>query len=146
MTTKTTTREEGREMNAFIKFNKGVLRIPLGWRLWVGFLVAMNFLAPLFFIGEFEAQITLGAFFASMVSMSVLTGVTGFSRLVGLGHVFWIPLIAFLATRLPGIPIDSAFGAWVRVLIAANAVSLVADAADAFRYAAGDRAETVTFS
>ena len=146
MKTHTDKNETGKAINAFIRFNKGLLRMPLRWRLWVGFLVTLNFIAPLIFIEHLEAQFVLGAFFASMLLMTALTGLTGFTRLVGMGHFVWIPLFFVLGTRLPGIPADSAMGIWIRVLIFANAVSLVIDASDALRYLAGDRTETVSVS
>ncbi len=133
-------------MNAFIKFNKGLMRMPAGWRLWLGFLVTTNLLVPLVFINRLEAQITIAALFASMMLMTLITGLTGFTRLLGLGHVFWIPLLYFLWTRLSEIPADDVFGVWIRVLMTANAISLVIDAMDVFRYLAGDRAETVSVS
>ena len=133
-------------MNAFIKFNKGLMRMPAGWRLWLGFLVMTNLLVPLVFINRLEAQITIAALFASMMLMTLITGLTGFTRLLGLGHVFWIPLLYFLWTRLSEIPAADVFGVWIRVLMTANAISLVIDAMDVFRYLAGDRAETISVS
>ncbi len=133
-------------MNAFIKFNKGLMRMPAGWQLWLGFLVTTNLLVPLVFINRLEAQITIAALFASMMLMTLITGLTGFTRLLGLGHVFWIPLLYFLWTRLSEIPAADVFGVWIRVLMTANAISLVIDAMDVFRYLAGDRAETVSVS
>ena len=75
--------------------------------------------------------------------MTVLTALSGFSRLLGLGHIFWIPLLYFLWTRLDQIPADEFFGIWIRVLMTLNAVSLIIDAVDVGRYIAGERAETV---
>ena len=75
--------------------------------------------------------------------MTVLTGLSGFTRLLGLGHIFWLPLLYFLWNRLGQIPADDLFGVWIRILIAVNAISLVIDGIDVFRYIAGDRAETV---
>jgi hypothetical protein len=62
---------------------------------------------------------------------------------LGLGHVLWIPLLGWLAFRLGQIPADDAFGMWVRGAIVVNALSLVIDGVDAFRYAAGERKELV---
>ena len=38
---------------------------------------------------------------------------------------------------------DDGFGVWVRVLIVLNSVSLLIDAVEVIRYAAGDREQTV---
>ena len=96
-----------------------------------------------FFGDRLEAQVVMGSLLVSMTLMTVLTARVGFTRLVGLGHIVWVPLLYFLWSRLGEIPADNLFGVWVRALIAVNAVSLLLDAVDVIRYVAGDRAETV---
>ncbi|MCZ6676082.1 MAG: hypothetical protein O7E52_02405 [Candidatus Poribacteria bacterium] len=130
-------------MNAFIKFNKGVMKTPIPVRLWLMLLVVVNLVIPLFFLNRLEAQVVAVTFMISVTLMMVLTGLAGFTRLLGLGHVLWLPLLYFLWTRLGQHPADDFFGVWVRVLMALNAVSLVMDAVDVIRYVAGDRAEMV---
>ena len=130
-------------MNAFVKFNKGMLRMPIHWQLWLMVLVAANMVGPLFFLHHLEAQVVLGTILASMTLMTWLTGRFGFTRIIGLGHILWVPMLAFLFARLGDIPAGDAFGIWIRALIVLNSVSLVIDAVDVIRYIAGDRAETV---
>ena len=48
-------------MRAFIEFNKGIMKMPLPWRLWLMLLVTMNLAVPLFFLDRREAQFILGA-------------------------------------------------------------------------------------
>ena len=130
-------------MRAFIRFNKGMMSMPLPWRLWVGLLAMLNLVAPLFFLDRPESLAVLAAFLASGVLMTVLTGTAGFTRLLGLGHFPWFPLLYLLGMRLGEIPAADAFGIWIRVLIIVNAASLVLDVTDVVRYLAGDRAPTV---
>jgi hypothetical protein len=130
-------------MKAFIRFNRGMLKMPLHWQLWVMLLVAANLVAALFFLHRLEAQVVLGTFGASMILMTLLTGRFGFTRIVGLGHILWIPMLAFLLMRLGDIPASDAFGIWIRALFVLNGISLVIDAMDAIRYIAGDRRDTV---
>ena len=130
-------------MNAFVKFNKGLLQMPVHWQLWLMLLIAGNLIVPLFFISQVEAQVVVGAFLASMIIMTLLTGLSGFTRLLGLGHILWIPLLYFLWTRLGQNPADSSFGIWIRVLMTLNGASLVIDTVDVIRYIGGDREETV---
>jgi len=130
-------------MNAFVKFNKGMLRMPIQWQLWVMTLVAANMISPLFFLRHLEAQVVLGSTLASMALMTFLTDRFGFTRIVGLGHILWVPMLAFLFTRLGDIPASDAFGIWIRALFVLNGMSLVMDAADAVRYITGERNETV---
>ncbi len=67
-------------MNAFLRFNKGMLSMPTPSRLWLLVLVAFNALAPMFFLPRLEALATLGALAVSMSLMTLLTHWTGFSR------------------------------------------------------------------
>jgi hypothetical protein len=130
-------------MKGFIKFNKGILRMPLPVKTWLLLLVAANGVAPLFFLDRVEAQAVLAAMMVGAMLMSLLTARFGFTRILGLGHILWIPLLGWLAFRLGQIPADNAFGLWIRGLMVVNAVSLVIDMADVIRYAGGDRKETV---
>lgn len=130
-------------MNAFIKFNKGLLNLPLGVKLWMGLMVTFNMMIPLFFLDRLEAQVVLGSFVASILLMTLLTGRVGFTRLLGLGHIFWLPLLYFLWTRLNQIPADGLFSLWVPALMGINAISLVIDTVDVVSYLTGERTELV---
>jgi len=130
-------------MNAFIKFNKGMLSMPLHWQLWVMLLVVANLIVPMFFFQHIESQVVLGTVLASMVLMVWATGRFGFTRIVGAGHFVWIPMLAYLFTQLGDIPLHDGFGVWIRALFVLNGISLVIDAVDAIRYVAGERQETV---
>ncbi len=130
-------------MRAFVKFNKGIMSMPILWQLWLMLLVTFNLIIPLFFVNRLEAQVVVGALVASMILMTVLTAISGFTRLLGLGHIFWIPLLYFLWMRLEQDPADDFFELWIRVVMVLNALSLVIDAVDVVRYIAGDRSETV---
>ncbi|MCZ6575343.1 MAG: hypothetical protein O6950_02645 [Gammaproteobacteria bacterium] len=130
-------------MRAFIKFNKGVMKMPMHWQVWLMLLVLANMIVPLFFLGRREAQVVIGVFVASAVMQVVLTSVTGFTRLLGLGHILWFPLLYFLWMRLEQNPADDFFGLWIRMVMMLNALSLVIDVVDVVRYIAGDRSETV---
>ncbi len=131
-------------MKAFIKFNKGMIKMPMHWQAWLMLLVLANAITPLFFLRHLEAQVVLGTMLASVTLMTSLTARFGFTRVLGLGHILWVPMLAFLLARLGQIPPSDAYGIWIRALIVLNSVSLVIDAADVIRYIAGDRAETVT--
>ncbi len=133
-------------MNSFLRLNRGMLSLPLAWRLWLLVLVALNALAPIFFLPRVEAIATLGAMVVSMGLMTLLTHWSGFSRLLGLGHIAWIPLLIFLWTQLGSAPASDPFGLWIRAVIALDGVSLVIDASDVVRWLTGDRGETVEFA
>ena len=130
-------------MRTFLKFNRGLLKLPVPVKLWMLLLVSFNLVWPLFYIDHLEAQVVLASMLASMILMTVLTGITGFTRILGLAHILWLPLLPFLWTRLDQIPAVDGFGIWVRGLIAVNFIALVFDAVDVFRYISGNRAEMV---
>ena len=130
-------------MRAFLKFNKGMLGMPLGWQAWMMLLVAANLVVPLYFVGRWEAQIVLIAFMGGVVLMTALTARFGFTRILGLGHILWVPLVMFLAGRLASVPAADAYGFWLRAVIVVNTISLLLDAVDVIRYARGDRGEVV---
>ncbi len=130
-------------MYAFIKLNKGLFMMPLPWKMWLSLLIAANVFVPLFYFQQLEAQIVLGTMAANMALMTFLTSRFGFTRILGLGHIFWIPLLGFLLTRLGNIPAGDAYSAWLRALLVVNSGSLLIDTVDVIRYLAGDRAETV---
>lgn len=112
------------------------------WQLWVGLLAALNLIAPLAFLDHPEAQWTLAAIAAAAVSMVALARIQGFTRLLGLGHIWWIPLFGYLLDRgalsNPGLNREW-FVLWRDAVVAANGLSLVIDATDIGRYLAGDR-------
>ena len=130
-------------MKAFIKFNQGLLKQSLPVQLWVLLLVTFNMIIPLFFYDRLEAQVVLASIAVSMMLMTLITGLSGFTRLLGLGHIVWIPLLVFLWMGLDQIPADDFYGIWIRTLMVVNAVSLVIDGIDVYRYVAGERTEVV---
>ncbi len=75
-------------MRAFIKFNMGVMKMPMLVRLWLMLLVALNLVVPLFSLDRLEAQVVVVTSVASVMLMTVLTASLGFNRLLGLGHIF----------------------------------------------------------
>jgi hypothetical protein len=130
-------------MRSFIRFNRGLLGMPLPMQLWVGALIGANLVAPFFFLEHVEARVTLAVGLFGMALMTALTARFGFSRIVGIGHVGWIPLLAFLAGSLNETSAMTGFGVWLRIVIALDAISIGFDVVDAVRFLRGDRAETV---
>ncbi len=130
-------------MRSFLRFHRGLLGMPRHWQLWLGMLVGANLVAPLFFLEHLEAQATIAALLISMTLMTALTARFGFSRILGLGHVAWLPLLAFLVGQVAEVPATTAFGLWLRTVIVLDAISLVLDAVDVVRFLGGDPAETV---
>lgn len=122
-----------------IQFTRGLMRQPRWVVAWVGWLMVVNLLVPLFFLTHIEARVVLAVFAAAGMIMGFLTGRFGFTRLLGLGHFVWFPLLFWLWGRVGAVPPQEAFGLWLRILMATNALSLLLDVADVGRYLAGER-------
>ena len=128
---------------ALAKFPRGVLKLALPVKIWLGVLLFANAVMPLFFLGNREAQVTLLIFVLSAGFMMTLTHAVGFNRLLGVGRVLWIPLLLYLWSRMGGHPAVEPYGAWIRIVMVLNAASLVMDAWDVVRYVRGERGEIV---
>ena len=120
-----------------------MFQIPVGWQIWLLVLMAANMVTPLFFLNRIEAQ---AAFVA--INVGFFTGVfiykqQGFTRLLGLMHWPWIFLLPFLWGRLDVVSAGVPFGIWIRAVLVLNILSLILDALDVIKFAAGDRVETI---
>ena len=115
------------------------LRFRLVPRIWNVWLVGVNLMC-LYFIGHVEAQVVLGTTLLSVVGQAMIYSRMGFTRVLGIGHLLWIPMFAWLATRLDIIAAYPELQFWIAVLAVTNAVSFVIDAADVARFFKGERA------
>jgi hypothetical protein len=129
--------------HAFVRYHRGLGRMPVRWKPWLLSLLLANMIVPLFYLTRLEAQVVLGVALLGGATFVVLTAFTGFSRLLGLAHLWWIPLILFLLNRLAPYPVTTAYGFWLRAVIVLDAGSLILDAANVVRYLRGDRQEMV---
>ena len=128
-------------MNALSRFVSGLLASPLWVKLWLLALGAVNMLVPLFYLARPEAQLVLATFVAGFALLVVLTARFGFTRILGLGHILWIPLVLWLVGRVDAYPVTETYGLWLRSVIVLNSISLVIDITDVVRYLRGERTE-----
>ena len=131
-------------MKMMFEFGKTLFVNGVGLAVWMSLLLLANMVVPLFFVTTVEGQLVLVAFVASVLSMMAIFGSKGFVRLLGLGHIYWVPLVPWLWTRLPGFPPDDPFAVWMTAVIILNGVSLIIDVRDVGRYLAGERAPYLT--
>lgn len=122
-------------------FNHGVSQLPLHWRLWTYGQGLCNAGIPLVLLPAPEAIAALVAFAINCALMVVLVARTGFSRVIGLGHIMWIPLGVYHLTRLGAHEATSALYIWMLVTTSFNALSFAIDLSEAVRFARGDRAD-----
>jgi len=105
---------------------------------WVFALMVIN-MASLAFWSEPLAKVILVVFMLSAMVMMGLYAVFGFERILGLGHVFWIPLLGYLIVQLQ--QIEGLFAGYLLVLSLAIGISLLFDIRDVWIYLSSKRAQ-----
>lgn len=114
-----------------LMFFRDLLRQPKGVALWVFALMVVN-LAGLAFWSEPLARAIVAIFLLSAMLMMGLYSVFGFERILGLGHVFWIPLLGYLIVQLQ--QAEGLFAGYLVVLSLVIGVSLLFDIRDVWIY------------
>lgn len=114
------------------------------WSIWLGVLMLVNMMGPLFFLDTAEGQATLAVFMASAMLMMGLFAALGWVRLLGAGHFLWLGLVPWLWLRLDSIEPATALYYGVVVVIAMNSASLAIDIVTSVQWLLGAREATVT--
>lgn len=129
-----------------IGFFRGIGTLAWPWRLWVGLLIAVNGVAPVFFLERLEARLVLAAILVGAVIQMAIFARLGFVRLLGLGHlIVWTPLLPWLCARLGEAgSVGGGFREWLVVVIVVDAISWVIDVVDVGRWLGGERTPSLT--
>ncbi len=133
-------------MKTMIRFLRTMMLMPKPWLAWLGVIVFINLLIPLYFIHTLEAKVVLIAIVCSITIMTAVFSAKGFVRLLGIGHIAWVPMIPWLFTRIEKISFDNPFGYWLLAIIIMNSLSLIIDAIDVIRYIRGECRPYLTLS
>lgn len=107
-------------------------------RFWAVLLILVN-LGALLFLDTWYGRVALAAIIAAVVVMIVIHAKLGFVRLLGIGHLFWIPMLVWFAVDLPNRATHPALWWWVILLMGFNLVSLVIDSIDVWRFIRSER-------
>ena len=126
-------------MTAMTDFLQTMLTLPKPWVAWVMLLMAANMIVPLFYLGTPEGKVVLAAFLLGAIAQTAIFSARGFVRLLGIGHVAWVPMVYWLWTRLDTAAPGSLFRYWLLATIVLVSLSLVIDATDVIRYLRGER-------
>ena len=126
-------------LKAMIGLMKTMMLLPKPWLAWMSLLVFANVLVPLYFIQTLEAKVVLAAMICGLLIMTALFGAQGFVRLLGIGHIAWVPMIPWLIMRFDNASFESFFGFWLAAIIVLNFLSLIIDGIDVMRYIRGER-------
>ena len=125
-----------------IAFMKDTLKMPKPWIAWLWLLMAINMIGPFFFWSALEAKLVFAAIMGNAMLMVGLHAKFGFARILGLGHILWLPLLPWLYLRLCDLPAGP-LSSWLWAIIAINGLSLAIDTIDVIRYARGERTPTI---
>ena len=125
---------------AYLRYQKMIREFELPTVL-LGFMPEnmsrhVNTYRPFYFPGT---GLPLGA-----VTQTAIFASRGFVRLMGIGHIYWVPLIPWLWSRLDGFPPAGPFAMWLTSVMLLNSVSLIIDVGDVARYLNGDRTPHLT--
>ena len=117
-----------------LNFLLDALRQPRYVVLWMAYLVVLN-LTSLWFFDQWLGKVVFGTLVICGVLITPLYLRFGYSKILGVAHVPWIPMMVYLWQNLPSEP--SPLRTWLIILMASNAVSLVIDARDAWLFSSG---------
>jgi hypothetical protein len=113
------------------RFFTEFLQQPIGIPIWVLTLMIVN-VASVGFWSEPLAKLIFGIFVVSAMLMMALYSRFGFEKILGLGHIPWIPLLIYMLSQLPNA--NGAFRSYLIILSICIAISLVFDVIDVWKY------------
>ena len=108
-----------------------LLQQPVWIPAWVFFLMLVN-VASLGFWSEPLAKLIFVTFMLSAMLMMGLYSRFGFEKILGLGHIFWIPLLVYVLMVLP--TAQATFKNYLLILAVSIVISLVFDIVDVWKY------------
>lgn len=111
-------------------FVTGVFGLHPFWQVWLLGMAIVNGILPLFFLPDLAAIVTLVGVFGGAILGLLLVRLQGFTKLLGLMHVPWIPMLATQIGLYPGFDSASYYSLWLTSTIVITGISLVIDVID----------------
>jgi hypothetical protein len=108
-----------------------LMRQPVWIPIWVFYLMAIN-VASAAFWHEPLAKLIFITFMISAMLMMGLYARFGFERILGLGHILWVPLLLYILVEIPAA--ERGFHIYLMVLAVSIAISLAFDFIDVWKY------------
>lgn len=118
---------------------KNMFKQKITVQIWTLLLVIVNLIAPIFVIEQWQAQLSIGCFLVIAGLMTYLHGKFGFSKILGLAHIIWVPMLVIIMNKTILVQLDELAAIWVCCLISLNFMSLILDARDVWKWVKGDR-------
>lgn len=109
---------------------------PTWVAVWVFFLLAIN-LASAVFWAEPLGKLIFITFIASAVLMLSLYSRFGYAKILGLGHILWVPLLVYILTQMSAA--SGGFKSYLITLSVSIAISLAFDVVDVWQYFSGGK-------
>lgn len=113
------------------RFFVELMQQPVWIPIWLFFLIIIN-VASLGFWHEPLAKIIFITFMISAMLMMGLYSRFGFEKILGLGHILWVPLLVYVLIQLP--TVETFFKIYLVVLSISIAISLLFDITDVWEY------------
>ena len=113
------------------RFFSELFQQPLWVTVWVFWLMVIN-VASLLYWSEPLAKSIFVTFMLSAMLMMGLYSKFGFEKILGLGHILWVPLLVYLLMELSATSHD--FKNYLIVLSISITVSLAFDIVDVWSY------------
>jgi len=113
------------------RFFVELMQQPVWIPIWLFFLMIIN-VASLGFWHEPLAKLIFITFMISAMLMMGLYSRFGFEKILGLGHILWVPLLVYVLTQLP--IVEASFKSYLVVLSISIAISLAFDITDVWKY------------
>ena len=113
------------------RFFVELMQQPVWIPIWLFFLMIIN-VASLGFWHEPLAKTIFVTFMISAMLMMGLYSRFGFEKILGLGHILWVPLLVYVLMQLP--IVEASFKSYLVVLSISIAISLTFDIIDVWKY------------
>ncbi|MBL4908252.1 MAG: hypothetical protein JKX94_12425 [Sneathiella sp.] len=127
-----------KSLTTFYLMRDMVRYLPVWVQLWMGVMMAVLFVAPLFFLDHAAAQWMSASFMLGGLIMGFLHMKIGITKLMGIAHLPWLyPLfLIFQDLSLP--MISQNYTIWLVAAAGVSVLCLVIDAIDVIRYLTGN--------
>ena len=104
---------------------------PLWVIIWIGLLIIVNMFALVHWDHELARWIVGIFLFQGMIMMGLYSHY-GYEKILGLAHIFWIPLLTYTTLNIGHY--NDSFKHYLLVLLCVNTVSLAFDIYDVITY------------
>ncbi|WP_428356159.1 hypothetical protein [Methyloprofundus sp.] len=128
-------------IKAFRVFAEGFAALDWFWIAWVYLLILVNGILPIIFLPKFTAIIVLVSAIIGLFMGLVLTHALGFSKILGLMHFPWIPMVCFQLYYLnqQNYSLNSFHDYWLVSSLILSLLSLIIDFKDVYEFLLSSR-------